>query len=77
MCEECSESSSLEYEAGSRRKECRSVVSEFEMLWREERQSNGKEEGKGVPMSGSSYINGCLPLHHDRRKEGESEGKTH
>ena len=25
-------------------------------------------------MSGSSYINGCLPLHHDRRKEGESEG---
>jgi hypothetical protein len=30
------------------------------MLWREERQSDGKEEGKGVPMSGSSYINGCL-----------------
>jgi hypothetical protein len=69
MCEECLESSSLEYEAGSRRKECRSVVSEVEMLWREERQSDGKEEGKGGPNEWVELYK-RLPLDHDGGRRG-------
>lgn len=71
MCEECLESSSLEYEAGSRRKECRSIVSEVEMLWREERQSDGKEEGKGGPNEWVELYK-RLPFDHEGRKEGRA-----